>query len=124
MVEKCDPREAAGGRTRPGFAGVPMLVGSEPGAQFTVEFTGRAVGLFVAAGPDAGTIEYRVDDGEWQERDLFTRWSGGLHIPWAYVLADELEPQQHTLHVRIAENHNPKSKGNACRVVHLLINGE
>ena len=122
VVEKCDPRQPAGGGVRAGFFNVPMLVGTEPGESFSVKFKGRAIGLFVAAGPDAGVIEYRIDDGPWEKQDLFTPWSAGLHLPWAYVLADELDGQSHTLTVRIADDANPKSKGHACRVVHLLVN--
>jgi hypothetical protein len=83
---------------------------------------GRAVGLFVAAGPDAGIIEYRIDDGPWKTRDLFTKWSRGLHIPWAYVLEAELNSGQHNLAVRIADAKHAASKGHACRIVNLLLN--
>lgn len=124
LVPNVDPRVASGGGgVRAGFHGVPMLVGTKPGDAFTFEFEGRAVGLFVAAGPDAGVIEYRMDDGEWREQDLFTRWSRGLHLPWAYVLADELAPGAHRLEVRIADHRNAESTGHACRVVHFLVNG-
>jgi hypothetical protein len=80
------------------------------------------VGLFVAAGPDAGIIEYRIDDGPWKTRDLFTKWSRGLHIPWAYVLEAELNSGQHNLAVRIADAKHAASKGHACRIVNLLLN--
>ncbi|NQT35891.1 MAG: hypothetical protein HQ581_00290, partial [Planctomycetes bacterium] len=122
IVEKCDPRQPAGGGTRPGFVDVAMLVGTKSGDQFELQFEGRAVGLFVAAGPDAGVIEHRIDDGPWQKQDLFTPWSRGLHIPWAYVLADELDGKAHTLTVRIADEQHANSRGHTCRVVHLLVN--
>jgi len=122
LIEKCDPRKASGGGVRLGFYNVPMLVGVKPGNQFTLKFQGRGVGLFVAAGPDAGVIEHRIDDGPWRKQDLFTAWSGGLHLPWAYVLADELDGRVHTLTVRIADGRNKHSRGHACRVVHLLVN--
>ncbi|MCA8975808.1 MAG: SGNH/GDSL hydrolase family protein [Planctomycetes bacterium] len=117
-------RNEVGGSTRAGFVDVPMLVGTRPGASFTFAFAGRAVGLFVAAGPDAGVIEYRVDDGPWRERDLFTRWSRGLHLPWLYVLAAELPgDRRHLLEVRIADRHDPASKGHACRIAQFAVNG-
>lgn len=112
-----------GGGTRAGFVGVPMLVGQAPGAAFQLPFSGSAVGLFVAAGPDAGTIEFRVDGGAWREQDLFTRWSGGLHLPWLYMLEAELEPEaEHLLEVRIAATRHERSRGHACRVVHVAVN--
>lgn len=122
LVENCDPRQPSGGGVRDGFHNVPMLVGTKPGESFSMKFEGRAVGLFVAAGPDAGTIEYRIDEGPWQKQDLFTPWSTGLHLPWAYILADTLDGTAHTLTVRIVKETNPQSTGHACRIVHLLVN--
>ena len=103
VQKNVDPRaNDVGGGVRGGFVNVDMLVGTEPGDQFSLPFTGRAVGLFVAAGPDAGTIEYRIDPkhgprGQWQTLDLFTQWSGGLHLPWAHILAGDLEPGDYTI---------------------------
>ncbi|MCR9245820.1 MAG: SGNH/GDSL hydrolase family protein [bacterium] len=115
-----------GGGTRPGFVDVPMLVGTRPGASLRLPFHGSAVGVFVAAGPDAGVIEYRIDGGAWRRQDLFTRWSRGLHLPWLYVLAADLERgarQEHELELRIIEQQNDKSRGHACRIVHFAVNG-
>ncbi len=122
-VANCDPRASGvGGGVRPGFHNTKMLVGTKPGDEFSFNFTGRGVGLFVAAGPDAATISYSIDDGPWQEQDLFTKWSKGLHIPWAYMLAPELKPAEHRLRVRIVESRNAQTKGSACRIVKLLVN--
>jgi len=123
LVEDCDPRAGGvGGGVRGGFHNVPMLVGTEPGASLSFTFKGRAVGVWVAAGPDAGVIEHRLDGGEWSAQDLFTRWSGGLHLPWVYVLAPELDQREHTLELRISERKNPRSKGHACRIAHFVVN--
>lgn len=117
-------RNDVGGGTRPGFVAVPMLVGDRPGATFTFEFRGSAIGLFVAAGPDAGVIEFRVDGGAYREQDLFTPWSRGLHLPWLYVLDAELARDRlHRLEVRISSRRNAASKGHACRVAHFAVNG-
>ena len=83
---------------------------------------GRGVGLFVAAGPDAGILEYRIDDGPVRTLDTFTRWSTGLNLPWAYVLEADLAPGRHTLSVRIAEHTNAQSKGHALNIRNLLVN--
>ena len=122
-VERCDPRAGGvGGGVRAGFHGVPMLVGGAPGASLSLPFEGRAVGLWVAAGPDAGVLDFRIDGGPWQQRDLFTRWSGGLHLPWVHVLAAELGPGPHRLDLRIAGTRNERSRGHAARVVHFVVN--
>lgn len=108
--------------TRPGFVDVPALVGTEPGAEFDFSFEGTGVGLFIAAGPDAGRIESSIDDGPWKQTDTFTHWSAGLHLPWAIILDDGLKDGQHIVKVRIAGSHDEKSTGTALRVFQLLLN--
>jgi hypothetical protein len=122
---KLDPawKPSDGAGTRPGFVHVPMLVATEPGATLKLKFNGTAVGIFVAAGPDAGAVGYRVDGSvAVGTRDLFTPWSGGLHLPWAQVLAAELFPGPHELELRVAPMGNPDSKGHAVRIVGFLVN--
>lgn len=108
--------------TRAGFVGVPALVGTEPGAEFEFSFEGTGCGLFIAAGPDAGRIEFSIDGGEHRQLETFTHWSAGLHLPWALILDDQLKPGRHTAKVRIAASHDPKGTGTALRVFHLLLN--
>jgi sialidase-1 len=119
-----DPRwKPSDGRgARNGFVNVPALVGTEPGAEFEFTFDGRGAGLFITSGPDAGMVESSVDGGAWKQTDTFTQWSPSLHLPWAIMLEDGLAPGRHTMRVRIAANHNPKSAGTALRVMHLLLN--
>lgn len=121
LIEKCDPRaNGVGGRVRPGFHGVDMLVGDEPGDQFSHTFKGRGVGLVVAAGSDAGEINYRIDGGDWQTLDVGTRHKS-LHLPRLHVLFDELDPEkEHTLTVKLSKADKPT----ACRIVYLAVNGE
>jgi pimeloyl-ACP methyl ester carboxylesterase len=123
LVPSCDPRaDGVGGGVREGFVDVPMLVGTEPGDRLSFSFQGRAVGVWVAAGPDAGTIEHRIDDGPWNSTDLFTNWSGGLHLPWVYTLASELDGAAHALQLRISDAKNPRSTGHAFRATHFVVN--
>jgi sialidase-1 len=105
---------------REGFVNAPALVGTEPGAEFEFSFEGTGCGLFLASGPDAGQIEFSIDNGSWKQSDTRTRWSGGLHLPWALILDDQLQPGPHTARVRLAPA-NPPSKS-ALRVFHLLLN--
>ncbi|MBV9468494.1 MAG: prolyl oligopeptidase family serine peptidase [Abitibacteriaceae bacterium] len=114
------PTDKAG--TRPGFVNVPALIAEQPGATLKLKFTGTAVGLFVASGPDAGAVEFRVDGGQTKARDLFTQWSSGLHLPWAQVLAADLPNAPHELELRVAQTANPKSKGHAVRIIYFLVN--
>jgi sialidase-1 len=108
--------------TRPGFVDVPALVAEEPGATMKLTFQGKGVGIFVAAGPDTGTLEYRVNQGDWQKLGLFTQWSPSLHLPWAKMLASELANGTHELELRVSQEADERSKGNAIRIIHFLVN--
>lgn len=121
---KIDPSWKPAGKvgTRKGFVNVPMLVAEEPGAVLTLKFTGTAVGVFVAAGPDAGVLEFSVDGGARQTVDLFTHWSSSLHLPWTYVLEADLADGEHELTLRISDKKSDKSKGHAARIVNFLAN--
>ncbi|WP_209331157.1 sialate O-acetylesterase [Lunatimonas salinarum] len=120
QVENWKPTDGAG--TRANFVNVPMLVAESAGATLEFAFSGNAVGIAVAAGPDGGIIEYRIDDQDWQKLDLFTRWSAGLHLPWYYTLAAGLTKGEHMLRLRTTGEKNEQSTGNACRVRYFFVN--
>jgi lysophospholipase L1-like esterase len=92
------PERPAG--TRDGFVNVPALTATAPGSEVTVDFTGTAIGLLLAAGPDTCVLEFSVDGGPFTQLDSFTPWSGGLYLPWPIMLADTLKPGPHTVTVR------------------------
>lgn len=121
---RVDPswRPTDGAGTRGGFVDVPFLVAEQPGASCAIAFDGRGIGLFVAAGPDAGMVTFSVDGGAPVTRDLFSPWSGGLHLPWAVMLAPELPPGRHVLTLTVAPGANPASRGHAVRIAHILAN--
>ncbi|MEZ4828619.1 MAG: GDSL-type esterase/lipase family protein [Bacteroidia bacterium] len=122
---KIDPdwKPLDGTDTRLGFVNVPMLVSEKPGSSLRFLFTGRAVGIWVVAGPDVGKIAWSVDGGAEKILDQFTQWSSFLHLPWVYMLETELPVGEHTLELRTLPDHNPESKGNACRIVNFVVNG-
>ena len=108
--------------TRKQFVNMPALIAVASGAELKLEFKGTAIGICVASGPDAGIIEYSIDGKPFQKADLYTQWSSFLHLPWYVILNDELPRKNHRLTVRISSNKNEKSKGNACRILHFLVN--
>lgn len=108
--------------TRTGYVNVPMLISNEPSSEIKLKFKGKAIGIAVAAGPDAGMIEYSIDGSAFKKLDLFTKWSSQLHLPWYYVLKSELDKSKHTIAIRISHEKNPDSKGNACRIKHFFTN--
>lgn len=101
LVPSWEP--SVGASLRNGFHGVPMLSADRAGASFRLKFDGRAIGLFMVAGPEAGIMEYRVDKGDWKRIDPFTEWSRGLYIPWVYMLETELAPGTHELQLKIVD---------------------
>ena len=113
---------ADGNGTRANYVNVPMLVGEYPGRIIKFQFKGNAVGIAVAAGPDAGIIEYSIDDSDWKEQDLFTQWSPNLHLPWFYTLGSGLKSGKHTLQIRLTGEKNPKSAGNKCVLRYFYFN--
>ena len=120
MVKNWNPNDNKATRTN--FTDVSMLVGQYPGEVIKFHFKGNAVGIAVAAGPDAGVIEYSIDNSPWQEQDLFTRWSGQLHLPWYYTLASGLKDRRHTLQIRTTPKKNSKSTGTKCVLRYFYYN--
>lgn len=106
------PSDKAG--TRAGFVHVPMLIGDTVGEECRFAFEGNAVGIFVA-GPDAGVVEFRVDGGERRTQNLgLGGWSRTLHIPFAYVLDEDLSSGPHELTMRVSIG--------VIRIAQMLVN--
>jgi sialidase-1 len=118
-INKWRPTDVSG---REGFENVPVLEAIAPGAELKLKFNGTAVGVFVVAGPDAGMLETSVDGKPFIQTDLYTKWSNYLHLPWVYVLQDELPAGKHTVIIKISNRQNPISKGTACRIVYFVVN--
>ena len=74
-VERCDPRRRRGRRCAPASTGSPC-----PGASLSLPFEGRRGPL---GGGRSGRGDLGLSRGRWPlaSEDLFTRWSGGLHLP-------------------------------------------
>ncbi|MEO7212609.1 GDSL-type esterase/lipase family protein [Mucilaginibacter sp.] len=112
------PKDGLG--TRPGFVNVPVLSAEKPGAELTLNFTGTAIGIAIVSGGDAGMVSYMIDGRSYKNIDLYTQWSGGLHLPWYILFDGDLKPGKHVLKLKIADQHNANSKGHACRIVNFL----
>ena len=107
---------------RRGFVDVPMLEASRPGDRLTLDFEGKAIGIFCTPGPTAGILEYSIDGGDFRRIDTFTPWSQWLYIPWVYMFETELESGPHRLVLRIAKDKNPASKGYECQIRNFVVN--
>jgi len=122
LVENWTPEYAA--NTRKDYTNVPMLVGDYPGKIIKFQFEGNSVGIAVAAGPDAGIIEYSIDNSDWQKQDLFTEWSSQIYLPRYFTLASGLNNKKHTLQIRIFDDKNPESQGNKCVLRYFYFNAK
>lgn len=120
LVSPWKPNDSAG--TRPGFVDVPVLVAEEANSTLKFKFNGSAVGLFVASGPDAGMVDFRIDGSPWHSEELFTQWSPHLHLPWVKMLSAELPVAEHEVEMKVSSQAAPRSKGHAVRIVYLLVN--
>jgi len=98
-----------------------MLVSDGSEAALGLPFTGRAIGIGIVSGPDAGYIRYSVDGQAMRELDLHTQWSKMLYLPWYLLLGDELKPGKHILRLETGGPHQGSSK-NVCRIVYFLVN--
>ena len=100
-----------------------MVEATQPGAVLTSTFEGSAIGAFVLAGPDAGTVEASVDGGASVKVNLYHTHSKGLHYPRTVLFADGLPPGSHTLRLTVSEEKDPASTGHAFRALHFVVNG-
>lgn len=107
---------------RGGFVDVPMIEAKKPGDKLTLDFKGKAIGIFCVSGPQAGILEYSVDGAPFKELDTYTEWSGGLYIPWVYMLETELNDTNHKLVLRISKKKNDKSEGTECQIRNFVVN--
>lgn len=119
-MQNWEPTDKIG--TRDDFTKVPMLVTETPGETLKYDFRGNAIGIAVAAGSDAGIIEYRIDKGDWKKQDLYTKWSSQLHLPWFITLGYDLKEGEHRLEIRVLPEKNSQSKGTACRIRYFYVN--
>jgi len=120
FIERWSPKDGVSTRKR--YVDIPAIIAEVSGAEMKLDFTGKTIGICIASGPDAGMIEYSIDGAAFKKTDLYTEWSGGLHLPWYIMLNDELDDKKHTLTIRTLSEKNGKSKGNACRILHFLVN--
>jgi sialidase-1 len=59
--------------TRDGFVDVPLLEAVDARSSFILFLEGNAIGIAIVSGPNAGIIEYRIDNGKATSGNLFTQ---------------------------------------------------
>jgi lysophospholipase L1-like esterase len=126
MISGCKIEEPwkskVNGTVRNRYARIKVLEALSPGAELEFEFTGRAIGIYSVPGPDAGIVEYSIDDSAFKKYNLFTDWSKTLHIPWVHIFEDELEDGTHILRLRMTTERDARSIGTACQIYYFTVN--
>lgn len=110
------------GTLRSDYYPFKALRSDEAGSMIYIDFTGPMLGAFVLAGPDAGILEIKVGNDDWQKVDLFHRFSEKLHYPRSVILVDGLGIQRHQAAIRISKEKNPKSSGNGATILFFAQN--
>lgn len=110
------------GSKRARFNAMQLLCSTEVGSECSLDFTGTGIGLFVLAGPDAGIIQYSIDEGKTRQLDLYHRHSKGLHYPRTVMLDANLNHGEHRIELRISKAKNEASKGHAVRILKIAVN--
>jgi hypothetical protein len=111
-----------GGNCRQRFAQDRLLCGDQPGAELTLSFEGTAIGAYILAGPDAGTVNVSIDGHPGKTVNLFHEFSRQLHYPRTVLFDADLKPGRHTLRLRISEEKDARSAGHALRVLYFVQN--
>lgn len=113
------------GKCRQNYRNGPVLFAERPGATCKFRFKGTAVGAFILAGPDSGSVDVSIDGGAFKNFELFSPYSKGprgLHYPFVETFADGLANREHTVILRVGSGKNPASTGNAVRLWRLCAN--
>ncbi|MEG1643685.1 MAG: GDSL-type esterase/lipase family protein [Bacteroidales bacterium] len=103
--------------TRRGFVNVPMLVSDKAGASFSLDFTGKGIGIFCVAGPHAATLLYSIDGTPFKRLATHTEWSDHIYLPWVYMLETELHEGKHSLTVKIDKGDKAE-----CQIRNFVVN--
>lgn len=110
------------GSMRSRFESLQFISSEVVDSELHLRFGGSAIGIFVLAGPDAGRVEFKIDDGPIQTKDLYHRHSKGLHYPRTVMLDDELNPGEHLLTLRVGDPSDREGSGSAIRILAFTTN--
>ena len=104
------------------FAGMKLLCSDKSNDVVTFEFEGRAVGAFVLAGPDAGTLKVSIDNEPFRSIDLYHHYSKSLHYPRTIMFATDLPQKIHKVSIRLAKPQESEQKRRAARILQFTVN--
>ena len=85
------------GSKRSRYQGRRLFHANSTAQSLSVSFSGRAFGVFVVGGPDAGKLAYEVDGERKGEVNLYRHHSKKLHYPFSVALVHDLSPGNHQI---------------------------
>ena len=110
------------GSMRSRFENLSFLHASTVDSEISLDFEGSAIGLFILAGPDAGQVDYSVDGKPFKTKDLYHRFSKGLHYPRTVMLEDQLADGPHEIKIRVGNRADRENAGTAVRIMAFATN--
>lgn len=110
------------GGIRSTYESYDLLHSDRVGDSLRIEFTGKAIGAFILAGPDAGFLSSSIDGESLSLHDLYHRYSRKLNYPRSVIFAAELSPGKHLLELSVAAQTNAQSSGNAVNILFFEVN--
>ncbi len=87
-----------------------------PGDELSFEFKGTFLGLYFTIEKDTGSIAYKIDDGEWQEKSLWDRFALQFNRAAFDILYEELEDKIHKVTIKNINKKDEKSEGYYIRI--------
>ena len=107
-VEKFQPGEAA-------------LVGEYPGKIIKFQFKGTAVGIAAISNSDAGTVEFSIDNEEWQKLDMYSNNTSVNQLKY-FTLGTQLKNRKHILQLRTTQSKSTDGSGGKCILRYFYLN--
>ncbi len=103
------------------------LVSETSGAELKFRFKGNAIGVFWLSADDAGDVEWSVDGSPFTRRTSWSPHGGAKGRPYSAMFHDPvrgtaLPEGDHVLTLRVAPEHDPRSKGNRVRIGAFIVN--
>ncbi len=99
----------------------PHYMEGDAGSFLTLEFFGDTIGVYWMMAKDSGMIEYRIDGGEWKKRSAWDTYCPRFSRAKDAILAADLEPQKHTLEIRVLSEKPEESEGCRIRIGAFLV---
>ncbi len=92
-----------------------------PGDGLEFVFQGDKIGLFYMISCDGGIMEWSLDGGAYEALPAWDAYARSFDRGSARMLAQDLEPGEHRLRIRVAQGRTEGSEGNFVRIGDFLV---